>query len=71
MLLMHARARAHTSIYQISNPGAVYAKADTVTDPDAEDWEPLAYEAVPPSALIDAAADCGCGTTPSEGNDES
>lgn len=69
MLLEHARARAHTSIYRSSNPDTLYAKAAVVPDETAEDWEPLIGD--PNYSPPLPAEDCGCGTTSEEDDDES
>lgn len=62
MILIHARALAHTAIRRVSQPETTYLKAAPVPEADeaAEDWEPVppVYEEPEPPA------DCGCGEKP-------
>ncbi len=69
MVLCHARALAHTSIYRASNPLAVYPKAGDVPPEDAaaEDWECVPP---PPPEPTEAVEDCGCGQSVVEGEQD-
>tara|TARA_R110000868_G_scaffold101592_2_gene279599 strand:- start:389 stop:640 length:252 start_codon:yes stop_codon:yes gene_type:complete len=60
MILCHARALAHTSIYRTSNPDVQYPKLAEVSAEDAvaEDWECAAPPEPTPPAPVE---DCGCG----------
>lgn len=61
MLLSHARALAHTFVFQGSQPSITFHKNAVIVDSGAEDWEPIQSD--PNHAPPVAAEDCGCGDT--------
>lgn len=68
MILCHARALAHATIYRLSEPLVLYSKDSNVPNPGADDWEPSEKIQEPPPAPL---GDCGCGPLPPEQDDPS
>ena len=63
MLLIHARALAHTEIYRCSEPSVKYHKAAVVADETGDDWEPIQS---PPSSDVSVPQVVGLSTATAE-----